>query len=63
MSHSPRSCWRKPPAICPNAVKGQWGEVNLRRILEFVGLIAYCDFDEQVHVGPDRELSRCAAGH
>ena len=32
----------------PN-VKGQWGEVNLRRILEFVGLIAYCDFDEQVH--------------
>ncbi|MDA0258846.1 MAG: DNA recombination protein RmuC [Cyanobacteria bacterium] len=36
----------------PN-VKGQWGEVNLRRILEFVGLIAYCDFDEQVHVGTD----------
>jgi DNA recombination protein RmuC len=34
----------------PN-VKGRWGEVNLRRILEFVGLIAYCDFDEQVHVG------------
>ena len=33
----------------PN-VKGQWGEVNLRRILEFVGLISYCDFDEQVHV-------------
>ncbi|QNI88501.1 rmuC family protein [Synechococcus sp. ROS8604] len=43
-------------------MKGQWGEVNLRRILEFVGLIAYCDFDEQVHVGPDRELSRCVAG-
>ena len=36
----------------PN-VKGQWGEVNLRRILEFVGLIAYCDFDQQVHVGTD----------
>lgn len=34
----------------PN-VKGRWGEVNLRRILEFVGLISYCDFDEQVHVG------------
>jgi len=33
----------------PN-VKGRWGEVNLRRILEFVGLISYCDFDEQVHV-------------
>lgn len=36
----------------PN-VKGQWGEVNLRRILEFVGLIAYCDFDQQVHVGTE----------
>ena len=33
----------------PN-VKGQWGEMNLKRILEFVGLISYCDFDEQVHV-------------
>jgi len=33
----------------PN-VKGRWGEVNLRRILEFVGLIGYCDFDQQVHV-------------
>ena len=41
----------------PN-VKGQWGEVNLRRILEFVGLIAYCDFDEQVHVGTDEGAYR-----
>ena len=31
----------------PN-VKGRWGEVNLKRILEFVGLVNYCDFDEQV---------------
>ncbi|GCE65827.1 DNA recombination protein RmuC [cyanobiont of Ornithocercus magnificus] len=36
----------------PN-VKGRWGEVNLRRILEFVGLISYCDFDEQVHIGTE----------
>lgn len=41
----------------PN-VKGQWGEVNLRRILKFVGLIAYCDFDEQVHVGTDEGAYR-----
>ncbi len=41
----------------PN-VKGQWGEVNLRRILEFVGLIAYCDFNEQVHVGTDEGAYR-----
>ena len=33
----------------PN-VKGRWGEVNLKRILEFVGLINYCDFDEQFTV-------------
>jgi DNA recombination protein RmuC len=36
----------------PN-VKGRWGEVNLRRILEYVGLISYCDFNEQVHIGTD----------
>ena len=41
----------------PN-VKGQWGEVNLRRILEFVGLISYCDFDEQVHVGTEEGAYR-----
>ena len=33
----------------PN-VKGRWGEVNLKRILEYVGLINYCDFDEQVSI-------------
>ena len=36
----------------PN-VKGRWGEVNLKRILEFVGLISYCDFDEQVSIETD----------
>ena len=41
----------------PN-VKGRWGEVNLRRILEFVGLIAYCDFDEQVHLGGEEGAYR-----
>lgn len=41
----------------PN-VKGQWGEVNLRRILELVGLISYCDFDQQVHVGTDEGAYR-----
>jgi DNA recombination protein RmuC len=41
----------------PN-VKGQWGEVNLRRILEFVGLISFCDFEEQVHVGTEEGAYR-----
>jgi len=38
----------------PN-VKGRWGEVNLKRILEFVGLINYCDFDEQFNIPSEKE--------
>ena len=38
-------------ALRYSKVKGRWEEVNLRRILAFVGLISYCNFDEQVHVG------------
>jgi DNA recombination protein RmuC len=41
----------------PN-VKGRWGEVNLRRILEFVGLLSYCDFEEQVHVSSEEGAYR-----
>lgn len=41
----------------PN-VKGRWGEVNLSRILEFVGLIPYCDFEEQVHISDSEGVSR-----
>lgn len=41
----------------PN-VKGRWGEINLVRILEFVGLIPYCDFQEQVHITDAEGSSR-----
>ncbi len=41
----------------PN-VKGRWGEVNLKRILEFVGLINYCDFDEQVSIETEERRLR-----
>jgi DNA recombination protein RmuC len=41
----------------PN-VKGRWGEINLVRILEFVGLIPYCDFEEQVHIANSEGSSR-----
>jgi DNA recombination protein RmuC len=41
----------------PN-VKGRWGEMNLKRILEFVGLIPYCDFEEQLHVADIDGASR-----
>ena len=36
----------------PN-VKGQWGEVNLKRIIEFAGLTENCDFDLQFTIDTD----------
>jgi len=31
-------------------VRGQWGEMTLRRLAELAGLIEHCDFTEQAHV-------------
>lgn len=35
-------------ALQSSNVRGQWGEAQLRRLLEHAGLLARCDFDEQV---------------
>jgi DNA recombination protein RmuC len=39
-------------------VRGRWGEITLRRLVELAGMVEHCDFQEQVHTAGDGQAIR-----
>ncbi len=39
-------------------VRGRWGEITLRRLVELAGMVEHCDFQEQVHTTDGENIIR-----
>ncbi len=39
-------------------VRGRWGEITLRRLVELAGMVDHCDFEEQVHTTAEDKVIR-----
>ncbi|MEJ2128542.1 MAG: DNA recombination protein RmuC [Woeseiaceae bacterium] len=39
-------------------VRGRWGEITLRRLVELAGMVEHCDFQEQVHSTGEGQIIR-----